>query len=225
MEGCGVHGGQLQALRLAGASDDQYLGLFDEGVPALAEKAREIAARREPAGPARRLRRRPDDQRLRLLPRLLRCARAWSPTPSRSCFAPTRAPASWCARLETGAITDAEFNDGFGDLLGLEDRDADRGGPVRQHRPRRGDAGGGALCPRAGHPHRPDLELDGLGHLRPRRARGALRRHHDLRRRRAAQATAGDLPARRPSASDWPPSNACSSTTCARTASAPRRSA
>jgi aminoglycoside phosphotransferase (APT) family kinase protein len=28
---------------LAGASDDAYLGLFDEGVPALAEKAREIA--------------------------------------------------------------------------------------------------------------------------------------------------------------------------------------
>ncbi|HEY6780536.1 MAG TPA: phosphotransferase family protein [Thermoleophilaceae bacterium] len=28
---------------VSGASDDQYLGLFDEGVPALAEKAREIA--------------------------------------------------------------------------------------------------------------------------------------------------------------------------------------
>ena len=28
---------------IAGASDDEYLGLFDEGVPALAEKAREIA--------------------------------------------------------------------------------------------------------------------------------------------------------------------------------------
>jgi hypothetical protein len=28
---------------MLGASDDQYLALFDEGVPALAEKAREIA--------------------------------------------------------------------------------------------------------------------------------------------------------------------------------------
>jgi aminoglycoside phosphotransferase (APT) family kinase protein len=28
---------------LAGSSDDQYLGLFDQGVPALAEKARELA--------------------------------------------------------------------------------------------------------------------------------------------------------------------------------------
>ena len=31
---------------LAGSTDDSYLGLFDEGVPALAEKAREIALAR-----------------------------------------------------------------------------------------------------------------------------------------------------------------------------------
>jgi hypothetical protein len=29
-----------------GASDDEYLALFDEGVPALAEKAREVALAR-----------------------------------------------------------------------------------------------------------------------------------------------------------------------------------
>ena len=28
---------------LAGSTDDPFLGLFDEGVPALAEKAREVA--------------------------------------------------------------------------------------------------------------------------------------------------------------------------------------
>ena len=34
--------GNLKRFKL-GASDDDYLGLFEEGVPALAEKAREVA--------------------------------------------------------------------------------------------------------------------------------------------------------------------------------------
>ena len=55
---------------LAGTTDDPYLKLFDEGVPALAEAAYEIAARLPRTGaltrPAGRLRRRPDDQRLGL---------------------------------------------------------------------------------------------------------------------------------------------------------------
>ena len=42
LEGGGVHGGQPQALS-PGPTDDEYLGLFEEGVPMLAEKAKEIA--------------------------------------------------------------------------------------------------------------------------------------------------------------------------------------
>ena len=54
----------------AGNSDDEYLGLFDRGVPdARREGARDRSGRE---GPARRLRRRPDHERVRLVPRVLR---------------------------------------------------------------------------------------------------------------------------------------------------------
>ena len=50
---------------------------------------------------------------------------------------------------------------------------------------------------RGGDPHRPDLELVGHAPLRPRDARGAVRRRRDLRRGGDAQAGAGDVRARR----------------------------
>ena len=70
---------------------------------------------------------------------------------------------------------------------------------------------------------RPDLELLGPGDLRPGADR-PLRRNRDLGRGRPAQAAARDLPARLRAARRSSPRRPSSSTTCARTAPAPRRS-
>ena len=168
VEGRGVHGGQLQALRWPARRDDPYLALFDEGVPQLAEAAHEIANAPAPdvRGAAGRLRRGPHHQRLRLLPRVLR-ARGSRP---RHGQAPVpRGPAR--------ARRAAQAGEGRGDRGGVRralraDRGRVRhrrpGGPaVRRDAARRGDDRGGAEGALGRSAHGPDLELLGPRPLRP----------------------------------------------------------
>ncbi len=82
LEGRGVHGGQLQGLR-RGPQRRRVPGPVRRGRAGAGRAGQ--ADRRRPApgeGPARRLRRRPDHQRVRLLPRCSASPRAWTPTRS-----------------------------------------------------------------------------------------------------------------------------------------------
>ena len=108
LEGGGLHGGQLQAARSPARPTTRTSSCFDEGVPQLAEAAHEItpdaggAERRARA--ARRLRRRPDDQRVRLLPGVLR---GRGPRPRRGQAGLPRRPARrsrCCVALEEGEL-------------------------------------------------------------------------------------------------------------------------
>ena len=157
---------------LAGTTDDPYLKLFDEGVPALAEGARESRpVVTTLAGPARRLRRRAHHQRLRLVPRLLRCARASTATRSRRLFRDDPEGARAAARARDRRADRGRVRPLFGALLGVEDRDP---GSSTGCSPACGpdEAMLDARAPRArrGHPDRADLELVGPRRLRPRRA-------------------------------------------------------
>ena len=81
---------------LAGTTDDPFLKLFDEGVPMLAEAAHEIiAGTATPAheGPAGRLRRGPDDQRVGVASAPSAMRRGSSATRSGGCSATT--PRRW----------------------------------------------------------------------------------------------------------------------------------
>ena len=127
--------------------------------------------------------------------------------------------------LETAALTDEQFSDGFGELLGLDDRSgivADLFGNTGPD-----EAMIAAVRSARAQGVRTGMISNSMGSgIYDRVALGrALRRRHDLRRRRHAQAAAGDLPARRRAHRSCRSSSACSSTTCARTAPAPRPSA
>ena len=139
----------------------------------------------------------------------------------------TRGRSSCVRGLETRrADRGASSRERFGELLELE-RPA-RGlvdrmfGGIRAGRARWSRRCAGARGAR--HPHRPDLELDGRRPLRPLHLPRAVRRRRDLRRRGHAQARSprSTCSARARRASRRP--TACSWTTCARTARAPRRS-
>ena len=131
-----------------------------------------------------------------------------------------------CVRgLERGELTEEEFAERFGELLELE--------PERR---------AGLVERMFGH-IQPDEEMVealrraraqgmrtglisnsmGAGPLRPLDLPGAVRRRGDLRRRGHAQAGAGDLRARLRARGPRARPTACSWTTCARTARAPRR--
>ena len=122
-------------------------------------------------GPAGRLRRGAHHQRLRLVPRVLR-GRGARPRHDQEPVPRGPARRSRLLRgLERGELdARSEFAERFGELLELEDAASglvDRlfgGDPRPTTRCSRRCA-----APRAGHPHRADLELLGRGPLRPRR--------------------------------------------------------
>ena len=207
---------------IAGSTDDPYLKTFGEGVVELADRARGghspwLLRTGSYRRAARRLGRRPDDQRVRLLPRLLRAggARAGRDRQARSAMTASR---ELLIGLETGQLPEEEFEPRFAAFLGVAARGLiDR--LFAGSAARRGDDRGRAPRPRGRHPHRADLELVGNPPLRPRAAGRAVRRRRDLRRGRDPQAGAGDLRARRGARSGWSRRRACSSTTCRSTSS------
>ncbi len=106
--------------RSPGATDDPYLKLFDEGVPQLAEAALEITdARAEPERAARRLRRRAHDQRLRVLPVILRGGGAGPGRGQERCSASGPRGAALLRRLETRRADGGRVPAEFGPLLGI----------------------------------------------------------------------------------------------------------
>ena len=205
-----------------GASDDEYLALFDEGVPRW--QRRRARSRWRDEGAAGRLRRRAHHQRVRLLSRLLREEGLdpdadEAPVPRRAARARGRARAR-DRRPERGRVRRALRR-----AARARRRPAGRDGRphVRPHasptrrcstRVRRARAGG----------IRTGLISNSMGAGRYDRAslRRAVRRRGDLRRGGHAQAPAGDLPAGRRAGRARRPRSACSWTTCARTATAPR---
>ena len=183
---------------LAGTTDDPYLKLFDEGVPALAEAAWTAAKA-------------PGSQHVNgllvdfggvLTTNVFDSFRAFcvdqglDPDASGGSSARTRRRSGWCGGLETGAVSEQEFGERFGALLGIGNTAGLVDRMFSGLEPDEAMLGGAARRTGGGHPHRTDLELDGCRALRPRRLPRALRRRGDLRRRGPAQATARDLPAR-----------------------------
>ena len=205
--------------------DARAVDALRDRVGSLLAHAREAYGReRSTHGPGRRLRRRADDRASgRRSPRSAR-RRASSPTTVRDLFRSdpeALAPAAPArdgrdrhrrvrARLRRAARDRATTSELTERLFGGA-------------RARRGDDRAVRGAARRGHPHRADLELLGAGDLRPRADR-PLRRGRDLGRGRPAQAAARDLPARLRAPRGRAGARRCSSTTCARTAPARRRS-
>ena len=92
--------------RLAGTTDDPFFDLLEQGVPDVAERAWRwrMAAARDARRAARRLRRRPDHQRLRVVRGVLRATRGSRRTPCATCFRDDPAARDLLADLETGRV-------------------------------------------------------------------------------------------------------------------------
>ena len=147
-------------------------------------------------------------------------------TRSRTSSAPTRRRSPNCAAWRPASSSEADFErhlrpsgSGSSNPDGLIDSMFAGMQPLE---PEMVDAVAGD--PRERAEDRAGLQLLEHGALRPRPARRALRRDRDLRRGRAAQAPARDLPAGRRAPRGRARPTASSSTTCRRTARAPRRS-
>ena len=186
-------------------------------------RRRSTGARRD--GPARRLRRRAHDERVRLVPRVLRGRGARPAARSSGLFRGdaealgAAAPAR--ARRDRGGGVRASC---FGERLGIADARRARRPPVRRHRPdeamveavRRAAARASA---------RGSISNSwGAGRYDRSTFPRAVRRRRDLRRRRHAQARSRRSTGSGRSARARRRTSACSWTTCARTARAPRRS-
>ena len=225
VEGGRVHGGQLQALpgrqlgRRVPAACSTRACRCSPRRPARSRSARE--------GPAGRLRRRPHHQRLRLVPRLLRGRGARPARRSSGCSARTRGRSSCCAASRRGELTEERVRASASARCSSCRRTATTGSSTGCSAGMQPDEAMVEALRRArarGHQDRADLELVGAGPLRPLDLPRAVRRRRDLRRGGPAQAAAGDLRAGRRARRASRRPSACSWTTCARTARAPRRS-
>ena len=206
-----------------GRSDDEYLGLFDEGVPALAEQARQIARDRQP------LKGLLVDFGGVLTTNVFDSFRAFCQSEGLDADAFLKLMSEdsearrQLRRVETGAISEDEFGVILAEKLGVSDSEnlIDRLFAGMQADQPMIDAVEGGQG--RGHPHRPGVQLDRRRPLRPLHLPRDVRRRGHLRRGGPAQAPARDLPAGRRARRRARPRSACSWTTCARTARAPRR--
>ena len=182
---------------LAGSTDDAYLGLFDEGVPALAEKAHEVRSLlRHVKGLLVDFGGVLTTNVFESLPGVLqqggaRARRVRGPVPRRGRRAPT------CAAVETGKIDEEEFGDRVAARLGVADAEDIVNRLFAGMRPDDPMVEAVRRAQGRRRAHRPGVELDRRRPLRPLAVPGAVRRRRDLRRGGHAQAAARDLPARR----------------------------